>query len=164
LNGFTHQGKRLLARTWVISPDPELMKHIPDEKRFVVVHNVTEQTFECWYSDNGWGQPAYSYVIHDKHRVADREQMVHAHIITPATIRIDEAGELGRIDVRRNSSANKMPVLSVSAIQAAASMTGSRSCALWLILSSCWTQRRRYVSGRINIRRKIATGSTSSIW
>jgi hypothetical protein len=88
----------MLARTWVISPDPELMKHVPDEKRFEVVRNVTEQTLERWYSDNGWGQPEYSYVIHDKHRVADGEQMVHSHVITPATIPVDEAGDLGRID------------------------------------------------------------------
>jgi hypothetical protein len=95
---FDWQGRRMLARTWVISPDPELMKHVPDHKRFEVVRNVTEQTVERWYSDNGWGQPEYSYVIHDKHRVADGEQMVHAHVISPATIRVDEAGELGRID------------------------------------------------------------------
>jgi hypothetical protein len=95
---YDWQGRRMLARTWVISPDPELMKHVPDEKRFEIVRNVTEQTLERWYSDNGWGQPEYSYVIHDKHRVADGEQMVHSHVITPATIPVDEAGELGRID------------------------------------------------------------------
>ncbi|MBN1428171.1 MAG: hypothetical protein JXB07_07290, partial [Anaerolineae bacterium] len=95
---FDWQGRRALARTWVISPDPELMKHLPEEHRFDVVCNVTEQTVDHWYSNNGWGQPEYSYVIHDKHRIADGEQMIHAHIITPATIRVDEAGELGRID------------------------------------------------------------------
>lgn len=95
---FEWQGRRTLARTWVISPDPELMKHVPEEWRFDVVRNVTERTVERWYGDNGWGQPEYSYVIHDKHRVADGEQMAHAHVITPATIRVDEAGELGRID------------------------------------------------------------------
>jgi hypothetical protein len=97
-HAFDWQGKRTLARTWVISPDPELMKHVPEEWRFDVVRNVTERTVERWYSANGWGQAEYSYVIHDKHRVADGEQMVHAHVITPATIRVDEAGELGRID------------------------------------------------------------------
>jgi len=95
---YEWQGRRMLARTWVISPDLELMKHVPDEKRFEVVRNVTEQTLDRWYSDNGWGQPEYSYVIHDKHRVADGEQMVHSHVITPATIPVDEAGELGRMD------------------------------------------------------------------
>ena len=39
-----------------------------------------------------------SYVIHDKQRTADGEQMAHAHVITPGTVRVDEAGELGRID------------------------------------------------------------------
>jgi hypothetical protein len=95
---FEWQGRRMLARTWVISPDPELMQHVPDDKRFEVVRNVTERTLERWYSDNNWGQLEYSYVIHDKHRIADGEQMVHAHVITPATIRVDETGEMGRID------------------------------------------------------------------
>lgn len=95
---FDWQSKKTLARTWVISPDPELMKHVSEDKRFEIVRNVTEQTVERWYSDNGWGLPEYSYVLHDKHRVKDGEQMVHAHVITPATIRVDEAGELGRIN------------------------------------------------------------------
>jgi hypothetical protein len=112
---FEWQGRRTLARTWVISPDPELMKHVPEEWRFDVVCNVTERTVERWYSDNGWGQPEYSYVIHDKHIVkAERVefgedklpvevrrtsyQMVHAHVITPGTIPIDAAEDLGRVD------------------------------------------------------------------
>jgi hypothetical protein len=100
---YDWQGRRTLARTWVISPDPELMQHIPEGKRFEVVRNVTEATVERWYSDNGWGQAEYSYVVHDKHRTANGEQMAHSHIITPGTITIDEAGSLGRIDhiVRR---------------------------------------------------------------
>jgi len=95
---FAWQGRYNLARTWIISPDPELMKFVPEDKRFEVLRNVTEQTLERWHSDNGWGQPAYSYVIHDKQRSTDGEQMVHAHVITPATIPVDEAGALGRVD------------------------------------------------------------------
>jgi hypothetical protein len=95
---FEWQGRRTLARTWVISPDPELMRHVPEDRRFEVVRSVTERTVERWYSDNGWGQAEYSYVIHDKHRSKDGEQMVHAHVITPGTIMVDEAGELGRMD------------------------------------------------------------------
>jgi len=95
---YDWQGRRMLARTWVISPDPELMKHVPEAKRFEVVRNVTEKTVERWYSDNGWGLAEYSYVIHDKQRSSDGEQMAHAHVITPGTVRVDETGELGRID------------------------------------------------------------------
>jgi hypothetical protein len=95
---YDWRGRSVLARTWVISPDPELMRHVPEDKRFEIVRNVTERTVERWYSDNGWGQPEYSYVIHDKHRSADGEQMVHAHVITPGTIPIDAAEDLGRID------------------------------------------------------------------
>jgi hypothetical protein len=92
------QGRRTLARTWVISPDPELMLHVPEDRRFEVMKNVTEKTVERWYGDNGWGQAEYSYVLHDKHRSKDGMQMLHAHVVTPATIPVDAAGELGRID------------------------------------------------------------------
>jgi hypothetical protein len=92
------QGRSVLARTWVISPDPEIMRHVPEGKRFELVQRVTEGTIERWYSDNGWGQAEYSYVVHDKHRSSDGEQMAHAHVITPGTVPIDAAGELGRID------------------------------------------------------------------
>ncbi len=95
---YDWQGRRTLARTWVISPDPELMKHVPEDRRFEIVRDVTEKTVERWYSDNGWGQAQYSYVLHDKQRSKDGEQMVHSHVITPGTICVDEAGELGRID------------------------------------------------------------------
>jgi len=95
---YDWQGRRMLARTWVISPDPDLMRHVPEHRRFEVVRNVTEKTVERWYSDNGWGTPEYSFVLHDKHRSKDGMHMPHAHVITPATIRVDEPGELGRID------------------------------------------------------------------
>jgi hypothetical protein len=95
---YEWRGRSVLARTWVISPDPELMRHVPEEKRFEVVHSVTEKTIERWYGDNGWGQPEYSYLLHDKDRASDGEQMVHAHVITPGTIPIDAAEDLGRVD------------------------------------------------------------------
>jgi len=46
----------LLVRTWVISPDPELMKHVPEKHRFDVVRNVTGRTVKHWYGDNSWDQ------------------------------------------------------------------------------------------------------------
>lgn len=95
---YVWRGRSVLARTWVVSPDPELMRHVPEGRRFEVVRRVTEKTLERWYGDNGWGQPEYSYVIHDKHRVKDGEQMVHAHVITPGTIPIDAAEDAARVD------------------------------------------------------------------
>lgn len=92
------RGRAVLARTWVISPDPELMRHVPADQRQALVARLTESTLERWYGDNGWGQPEYSYVIHDKQRRADGMQMLHAHVITPGTIPVDSAGELGRVD------------------------------------------------------------------
>ncbi len=97
-NAVDLRGRKVLARTWVLSPDPELMQHIPADQRLGVVQRMTEETVNLWYGDNGWGQPEYSYVIHDKQRAADRLQMLHAHIITPGTVFVDAPGELGRMD------------------------------------------------------------------
>ncbi len=113
---YVWRGRSVLARTWVVSPDPELMRHVPEGRRFEVVRRVTEKTLERWYGDNGWGQPEYSYVIHDKH-IADKRSMefgedklpsksqrkrllpmAHAHVITPGTIPIDAAEDAARVD------------------------------------------------------------------
>ncbi len=92
------QGRTILARTWVISPDPDLMAHIPPDQRLDVMRRLTERTVDAWYEDNGWGQPEYSYVIHDRQTNAERKQQIHSHIITPGSIPLDEAGTLGRAD------------------------------------------------------------------
>ena len=47
---YDWQGRKTLARTWVISPDPELMKHLPDDQRFEVIRRVTERAVERWSS------------------------------------------------------------------------------------------------------------------
>lgn len=92
------QGRTIIARTWVISPDPDLMAHVPPDQRLDVMRRLTERTVDAWYEDNGWGQPEYSYIIHDRQTNAERKQQIHSHIITPGTIPLDEAGTLGRAD------------------------------------------------------------------
>jgi hypothetical protein len=81
----------------VLSPDPDLLKHIPEHQRLDIVRRLTERTIETWYADNGWG-PEYSYVIHERRTNVDQKQQIHSHIITPGTIPLDEAGALGRVD------------------------------------------------------------------
>lgn len=94
------QGRSVLARTWVISPDPALVQHIPQAQHSDLLQRITERTIERWYGDNGWGQPEYSYVLHRK-EIDDGGQtrhMPHAHVITPGTIPVDPTAPLGRID------------------------------------------------------------------
>lgn len=102
---FDWQGRKTMARNWVIAPDPELMEHIPEELRFQLIQELTEEVVERWYENNGWGTPEYSYVVHDKHLSADKykqaAQMAHAHVITPGTVPLDpDHPEKGRIDHR----------------------------------------------------------------
>ncbi len=89
-------GSRTTARMWIISPDPELMEHIPAERRMEVLGRTTERAIEYWYDDNGWGRPQYSYVMHDKERNQDGKQMLHTHVVTPGTYDLGDG--LGRID------------------------------------------------------------------
>src|SRR5690349_8376747 len=51
------KGRKVLARTWVLSPDPALMQHIPADQRLGVIQRMTDETVNLWYGDNGWGQP-----------------------------------------------------------------------------------------------------------
>ncbi len=95
-NSVALAGKRTTARLWVIAPDPELMEHIPEDQRMAVLRRTTEQTLAYWYDDNGWGQPEYSYVLHDKERNQDNKQMLHTHVVTPGTY--DPGDGLGRLD------------------------------------------------------------------
>lgn len=89
----------VLARTWVVMPDPELMQYIPEDRRLEVVQRVAEQTMETWYRDNGWGIPEYSCVLHEKKGIKTGLDMPHAHIITPGTIPVqDDAIMLGRMN------------------------------------------------------------------
>jgi protein required for attachment to host cells len=103
-------GSRTTARMWIISPDPELMAHVPETERFNALRNVTEGAVEAWYDDNGWGRPEYSYVLHDKEidreGVHARQKMLHAHVITSGTY--DASVSARRLDhfVSRHRIAN----------------------------------------------------------
>lgn len=93
------QGRQVLMRYWVISPDPHLMQHVPEDKRLEMVARITDATVHDLYEANGWGTPQYSHVIHDK-TTHDKKlnkdlPMPHAHVITPGTI---DLGPHGRID------------------------------------------------------------------
>lgn len=84
------QSKHVLAWTWVVSPAPDLMALVPDNKRARLVCDLTERVVEDYYSQRGFDVPEYSYVLHD--RLTDRkedhdEQMqhLHTHVILPGT-------------------------------------------------------------------------------
>jgi peptidoglycan/xylan/chitin deacetylase (PgdA/CDA1 family) len=85
------QGRGVLLRHWVLSPDPELVGHLPPERRFEVVARMAEQTVGQWYAQNGWGTPQYSYVVHDK-TARHGLPMPHAHVVTPGTYDLEPWG------------------------------------------------------------------------
>lgn len=91
------QGRKILTRHWVLSPDPELMAHIPEDHRLDVIARITDNTVREWYRNNGWGEPAYSYVVHQAETTQNGTTLPrpHSHIVTPGTY---DLGPHGRPD------------------------------------------------------------------
>lgn len=89
------KGKRVLARALVISPDPALMEHVPEERQIELVMRTTERTINQWMTENGWGEMPYSYVVHDKENEQGK-RMLHTHVIMPGTVKLDDIDATGR--------------------------------------------------------------------
>jgi hypothetical protein len=76
------KSQHVLAWTWVISPAPDLMALVPEEKRRALVMDVTEYIVEAYYDARGFHIPRYSYVLHDR-QTKEGEQQLHTHVILP---------------------------------------------------------------------------------
>jgi hypothetical protein len=93
-------GAAILARSYVFSPDPRLMKLVRPERRLLLLARTTEDIIETLYEEMEWGTPDYAYVMHDRSTNATApdgtpqpvEQMLHSHLITPGT----HYGDVGR--------------------------------------------------------------------
>ncbi len=83
------QSKHVLAWTWVISPDPELMALIPESNRREFLCHLTESVVEDYYSERGFDIPEYSYVLHQRMTKSDENrqsiEQLHTHVILPGT-------------------------------------------------------------------------------
>lgn len=76
------KSQHVLAWTWVISPAPDLMALVPEERRRALVMDVTERIVEAYYEARGFQIPRYSYVLHDR-QTQEGEQQLHTHVILP---------------------------------------------------------------------------------
>lgn len=83
------QSKHVLAWTWVVSPAPDLMALVPDEKRRDLVCDLTERIVHDYYTERGFDLPEFSYVLHS--RMTEPEEggepleHLHTHVILPGT-------------------------------------------------------------------------------
>jgi len=98
--------ERMLAWTWVISPDPSLMALVPEAAREELVLSLTEEVIEAYYTARNVEVPEYSYVLHDrltneKEEASERLQQLHTHIVLPATVPTVE-GARSAFDNRAN--------------------------------------------------------------
>lgn len=84
------QSKHVLAWTWVVSPAPDLMALVPEEKRVQLVCDLTERVVEDYYTERGFDLPEYSYVLHDRLTTPKEDgeepvQHLHTHVVLPGT-------------------------------------------------------------------------------
>lgn len=84
-----YQSQHVLAWTWVISPAPDLMELIPEDKRRDLVCDLTEAVVEDYYLERGFDIPEFSYILHDRETEAtegeETMQHLHTHVILPGT-------------------------------------------------------------------------------
>lgn len=80
------QSKHVLAWTWVVSPAPDLMQLIPEDKRRDFVCDLTERIVEDYYIERGFNLPEYSYILHDRPTDDEGMQQLHTHVILPGTV------------------------------------------------------------------------------
>ena len=83
------QSQHVLAWTWVISPAPDLMLLVPEEKRRDLVCDLTERIVHDYYTERGFDLPEFSFVLHSRTTAAeDGEEpleQLHTHVILPGT-------------------------------------------------------------------------------
>jgi hypothetical protein len=84
-NSSDYQSQHVLAWTWVVSPSPDLMALIPEEKRRDVVCDLTERIVEGYYLERGFTIPEYSYILHDRPTDKEDMQQLHTHVVLPGT-------------------------------------------------------------------------------
>ena len=79
------KSKHVLGWTWVISPAPDLMALVPEEKRRDFVCALTERVVEDYYTERGFDLPEYSYILHDRPTEDEGLQQLHTHVVLPGT-------------------------------------------------------------------------------
>lgn len=92
-HAFDLGDETVLARTWVVSPDPALMMYVDEDQRPALVAAVTEAAVEGLHDRYGWQGAEYSYVIHQRETIEEGLPHVHAHVISAGTYPIPVTGE-----------------------------------------------------------------------
>lgn len=79
------QSPHVLAWTWVVSPDPDLMALVPEDQRRDLVCDLTERVVEDYYLERGFAVPEYSYILHDRQTDGEGKQQLHTHVVLAGT-------------------------------------------------------------------------------
>lgn len=76
------KSQHVLAWTWVISPEPDLLARLPVPLRRPFIRELTEAVVEHYYAVRGGYTVPYSYVVHDA-RTRDGRPHTHTHVVLP---------------------------------------------------------------------------------
>lgn len=79
------QSPHVLAWTWVVSPAPDLMALVPEDRQRDLLADLTERVVEDYYLQRGFDLPEFSYVIHERETDGDGAKHLHTHVILPGT-------------------------------------------------------------------------------
>lgn len=79
------KSEHVLAWTWIVSPAPDLMQLVPEDKLRDLVCQLTERIVEDYYTERGFCIPEYAYVLHERETHDDQLDHVHTHVILPGT-------------------------------------------------------------------------------
>lgn len=87
---YKFRSPHVLAWTWVISPDPQLMALVPEDQQGPLLQELTERVVEDYYAERGFDIPEYSYLMHQAKTQPDAEGLsqshLHTHVVLPGTV------------------------------------------------------------------------------
>jgi len=108
------KSEHVQAFLFVINPNPDLIRFVPDERREVFVKDLTEQTVEAFFEARGVNDIEYSYAYHN--RVTDDDEAPgrdnpHTHVVLPGTYDSFADGERLPLYMNRSKRENHIEML-----------------------------------------------------
>ena len=85
INAQQFASAKVLTLTFVLSPDPKLMKKVDPSDHQRLMHDITEAFMERFFAERGFlVPPEFSFVVHHKNTLQGDAQP-HSHVVMAAT-------------------------------------------------------------------------------
>jgi hypothetical protein len=114
------KSEHVQAFTFVINPNPDLIRFIPDERREAFVKELTEATIDTFFEERSIEGLEYSYVYH-RRETHDKDRPgrdnPHTHVVLPGTFDSFADGARLPLYMNRNKRENHIEMLHTIAQQ-----------------------------------------------